>query len=376
MCRPDCLHPPPTPLPFGQHKSPFGAWVLAVLTEPPAGRLAQFGIIGGLIFAVGFVDYLSGIWISLQLFYLIPISCAVAWHGFRAALITSVVCIANRVAGDYIQNAPYTHHPTIIWNCLVFLATYMIVAWGIRLLVSFQRELEERVRARTEALKEETRAREKLQRELIETSERERRTIGNDLHDGLGQHLTAMAYAAHILSQQLGNHPAAGAARDLVRLAEDGILQSRHLARGLLLTAIEPDNLSREMEELAASVQRQTGVDCRFEVHAIPPLKDSNTASNLFRIAEEAARNSTRHAKPTELRLSLRHDQKDLILDIRDNGTGWPPSEADRKVGVGLHVMSQRAKLLGGELTVQSSPEQGTHIQCRVPLQHAVGAVP
>jgi signal transduction histidine kinase len=353
-------------------KIALNSWVLKVLTKPPVSRSARVGAIVGLVAGIGLADYLSGIWISLQVFYLIPISFAVAWLGFFAAFVTSIVCIVVRVGGDYVQNAPYAHHPSITWNSLVFLATYMTVAWGINLLVNFQRELAERVRARTQALKRETEARQKLQQELIETSERERRTIGNDLHDGLGQHLTAMAYAAQILSQQLGNHPAASGARDLVRLAEEGIQQSRQLARGLLLTAIEPENLTREMSELAASVQRQTGVACHFEARAVPTVKDSNTASNLFRIAEEAARNSTRHARPTALHMSLSHERDCLVLDIRDDGGGLP-EESDRKVGVGLSVMDQRAKLLGGELIVESAQGKGTHIRCRVPLNQAVG---
>ncbi len=355
-------------------KPALGSWVLKLLTKPPASRLAQIASIASLILGIGCADYLSGIWISLQVFYLIPIALAVAWHGFMAAFVTSLVCIAVRVGGDYVQNAPYAHHASITWNSLVFLATYMIVAWGIHLLVNFQRELEQRVQARTQALNAETVARQRLQQELIETSERERRTIGHDLHDGLGQHLTAMAYAAQILSQQLGNHPAASSARDLVRLAEDGIRQSRQLARGLLLTAIEPENLAREMRELAATVQRQTGVECRFETRIVPPVKDSNTASNLFRIAEEATRNSMRHARPTLLQMSLSQDRDCLVLEIRDNGAGLP-LEADRKAGVGLSVMNQRAKLLGGELIVESSEGKGTHVRCRIPLSHATAAV-
>ncbi len=156
-----------------------------------------------------------------------------------------------RVAGDHILGVPYTHRPTIVWNSVVFLATYMLVAWVLQLLIDLQRELEARATTRTAALAKEITAREQLQQELSEISERERRTIGNDLHDGLGQHLTAMAYAAQVLSRQPASR-AAGTAREIVRLADEGILQSRQLARGLRLTSIDPANLNRELEELAS----------------------------------------------------------------------------------------------------------------------------
>ncbi len=343
--------------------------MLAILTFVPAKRRTSVAIIILSVVWIGVIDYFTGPWVSLLVFYLAPISLAAAWLGLSAALVTAVGSVGVRLWGDYDLGAPYAHHPTVVWNSVIVLSTYMFVAFVLRRLILLQRELEARVRARTAALAQEVSVREQLQRELIEISERERRTIGNDLHDGLGQHLTAMAYAAQILSQQLAGRAddSAQAARAIVRLAEEGILQSRQLARGLLLTAIEPEDLAREMEELAATVQRQNRVHCVFELRGDTLAKDSNTASNLFRIAEEAVRNSVRHARPTELRLSLITDNDGMILDIQDNGPGLP-ADIEPKPGVGLRVMAHRAKLIGGELSVESSKERGTRIYCRVPL--------
>ena len=342
--------------------------VLKILMQPPQSIALRVAIIGAFILGVGAADYMSGIWISLQVFYLMPISLAVAWLGFFAAFVSSIICIILRVGGDYILDAPYAHHPTIFWNSLVFLTTYMLIAWGIYLLVNFQRELEERVRARTAALAREVSAREQLQQELIELSERERRTIGNDLHDGLGQHLTAMAYAAQILSQQLAaqRHSAAGAAQGIVQLAEDGILQSRQLARGLLLTAIEPESLHRELEELAAGVQRQSGVRCGFAAVGPAAVEDSSTASHIFRIAQEAVRNAIRHAHPTAISLTLTSEPQALVLTVSDDGPGLP-TDPSGNAGVGLRVMAHRAKLIGGEFSLESAPGRGTRVHCRVP---------
>ena len=345
------------------------SWVLRILTQPPSGIATRVAIITAFVLVIGAVDYATGTGISLQVFYLMPISLAVAWMGFFPAFITSLSCIAARISGDYLLGANYVHRPTIVWNSLAVLATYMLVAWGVYLLVNFQRELEERVRARTTALAREVEVREQLQQELMELGERERRTIGNDLHDGLGQHLTALAYAAQILSQRLATqqHPAASAAQQLVQMAENGILQSRQLARGLLLTAIEPDSLNRELQELAASVHQQSGVRCYYESHQPPVVSDSSTASHIFRIAQEAVRNSIRHAHPTALKLSLTSDHQSLVLVVSDNGPGLPAVPSS-KAGVGLRVMAHRAKLIGGEFTLESTPGQGTRIRCRVPL--------
>ena len=354
---------------FGKLGARLDSWVLRILTQPPESRLVRMAIITTYVALLGLLDYVSGPTLSLQVFYLAPILLALAWLGMPAAFVTSVCSIVVRVGGDYILGAAYTRRPTLAWNSLGHLITYLVVAWALGSLFRLRHELEARVTSRTAALAKEILVREQLQRELIEISERERRTIGNDLHDGLGQHLTAMAYAAQVLTHQLANRDelAAGTAREIGRLAEEGILQSRQLARGLLLTAIEPASLNRELEELATTVQRQTGIRCHYESHSPPLVRDSSTASHIFRIAQEAVRNSIRHAQPTALHLSLTKDGEALVLLVSDNGPGLPLTSR-KEAGVGLRVMAHRAKLIGGEFSLESEPGKGTQIRCRVPL--------
>ncbi|MEI6107652.1 MAG: sensor histidine kinase [Opitutae bacterium] len=345
------------------------ALVLRILTRPPASRLVRIMIVVLYVMGLGYIDYLSGPAFYLQVFYLVPILLALAWLGLFPAFLTSVFSILVRVGGDYLTGAGYTRRPTLIWNSLGFLATYMVVAWALDSLLKLRRELEMRVTARTAALATEILAREQLQRELVEISERERRIIGNDLHDGLGQHLTAMAFAAEVLVHQLSpdDRQAHETAHKIVTLAKEGILQSRQLARGLLLTAIEPGRLSQELEELTASVQSQSGVRCHFASQSPHLVHDSTTASHLFRIAEEAMRNSIRHGQPTALNVSLSNLDQSLLLEITDNGSGLPAAPR-KKTSIGLRVMEHRAKLIGGDFRVESIPGKGTSIHCRVPL--------
>ncbi len=345
----------------------FDSWVLRILTQPPVSRATRVVIVAVYVGVIGVIDYASGTSISLQVFYLAPIALALAWLGFFAAFVASVCSIIVRVGGDYLLEAEYTRRPSIIWNVLGFLATYMIVAWILRAFITLRRELEERIHSRTAALEREVTAREHLQHELTEISERERRTIGNDLHDGLGQHLTAMAFAAEVLTQQLDRQDplAAGTAREIGRLAGEGIAYSRQLARGLLLTAIEPASLTRELEELAAALERQTGVRCHFESRSAPLVGDSSTASQIFHIAQEGLRNSLRHAAPTMVNLSLHGEKSALVLAISDNGPGPAvPGGGD----AALREIEHRARLIGAEFTREINPGQGTRLCCRVPL--------
>jgi signal transduction histidine kinase len=351
------------------------SWVLLILTRPPASRLRCGVIVAALVVIVGLIDYATGTAVSLQVFYLAPILLALAWLGLFAACLAAVSSIIARVGGDYLLGAEYTRRPAIVWNSLGFLAIYMVVAWFLEALLKLRRELEERVTARTAALAREVRAREQLQRELFEISERERRTIGHDLYDGLSQHLTAMAFAAQVLGQQLANRDelAVTTAREIGRLAEEGILQSRELARDLLLTAIEPGSLNRELEELAATVQRQTGVRCHYEARRTPLVSDSSTASHLFRIAQQAVRHALRHAQPTALQLCLAAETQGLVLTISDNGA-TPPPDGVAAARSGLLEVEHRAKLIGAEFRLEASPGQGTRISCCLPPAAAVRA--
>ena len=135
------------------------AWVIRALTRPPVSRLTCGLIVAAYVVVIGVIDYLSGSAISLQVFYLAPIALALAWFGLFAAFITSLCSILSRVGGDYLLGAEYTRRPSIIWNMLAFLATYMIVAWILQSFISLRRELEERVKSRTAALAEEVLAR-------------------------------------------------------------------------------------------------------------------------------------------------------------------------------------------------------------------------
>lgn len=348
---------------------PATSWLLAQLTDQPRhGRGRSLAVIAAAIALIGWLDFLTGTHVSLELFYLVPITVSVAWLGPRAGCVIAVVCILTRVVGD-LANGPYVHPLIVFWNRLTHLAIYWVVVWMVHGLISLSRELERRVDERTRALQQAIATRDELQHQLFEISRRERSAIGHDLHDGLGQHLTATAMAAKLLSERLQARDDAGAddARAIVRLVEDGIGKTRHIARGLLLSAIEPDQLPVELEELAATVSREQRVSCRFLAEGAPCAIESATASHVFYIAREAVHNALRHARPTRLELRLVTDATALTLTVTDDGCGLPSSDSTT-TGMGRRIMAHRAELIGAEFSVGAAPGGGTIVRCRVPL--------
>ncbi len=164
-------------------------------------------LIVGLVLAVGFADYLSGFDVSLQLFYLLPVCIAVAGFGRQAGLLTAVASVVTWIGGDLAAGANYAHLFVPVWNGLIALGAYCVVVWLFSGFVTMHREMEERVRQRTAALTEEIAERERLEKAVLEISERERRSIGHDLHDGLGQHLTGTALIGQALVARLREGP-------------------------------------------------------------------------------------------------------------------------------------------------------------------------
>ena len=357
----------PNPSPAKQRSS-FSIW--ARLAEPPRhSRARSVVIIAGMLCVIGWVDYVTGIHVSLGLFYLIPIVCSVAWLGWRAGVLIAFSCVLVRMVGDLAAGG-YVHPIAAYWNRLIDLGRYFFVVWTLNALLALLREVEQQVRLRTVALEKAIDERNQLQTELFEISRRERSAVGHDLHDGLGQHLTATSIAANMLAQRLerDGHAAAGDARVIVRMVQDAIANTRQIARGLLLAAIAPAELVAELEELADRLNREHRAGCQFLYRGDGASRlDVATASHLFYVAQEAARNSVRHAHSTRLDIKLITDGPILDLSVVDNGRGLPAPTV-RTPGMGLRIMAHRTELIGGEFAVNSNPGGGTIVRCRVPL--------
>ena len=318
-----------------------------------------------MVVALGCIDYLTGR-ASLALFYLVPIALAVAWVGWQLACLIAIASLVIRIVSD-LAVGPYTFPGTATWNRIMDLAMYFAVIWVIHAFITLHRELEQRVQQRTWALERALADRAQLQHQLFEAARRERAAIGHDLHDGLGQHIAATAMAATLLESRLAanQHPAAENAGKIVALLQDAVAMTRQIARGLLLSSVEPGELAAELEELASTLHTEFRVECRFalkgEVHDI----DTATASHLFYIAQEAARNSLRHGRPTQVHIELSVEERALTLSVRDNGSG--PTRPGAR-GMGVRIMQHRSELIGGEFSMERIPTRGTRVRCRVHL--------
>src|SRR5262249_35820016 len=154
---------------------------------------------------------------------------------------------------------------------------------------TLHRGLEERVRLRTIALTEEMAERERLERELLDVGDRERRRIGRDLHDGLGQLLTGTALAGQVLRERLAARAMAESndAARVVGMVEQAIELTRSFARGLDPVELDGGGLDHGLRELCAKTGALGPVACTYRVDGSPIVADSVIAMHLYRIAQE-----------------------------------------------------------------------------------------
>ncbi len=208
----------------------------------------------------------------------------------------------------------------------------------------------------------------RLEREVLEISESERRRIGHDLHDSLGQRLTAASMTTSALVRVLKTDAPALAERgaDIGRQLREAIAETRSLAHGLAPVALVDDGLMAALGALAENSSRGK-VRCVFECAEPVRVADAEVAGQLYRIAQEAVNNALKHAAPAEIRIGLERRDGALVLEVEDDGEGLAET-APAAAGIGLRVMRYRARLIGGILEIGSAPAGGARISCRVRL--------
>jgi len=209
--------------------------------------------------------------------------------------------------------------------------------------------------------------RKRLERGIVEASDSEMRRIGHDLHDGVGQQLTALALLCASLQQEL--QTAAPESVDPLKKIgnelHDVIRQIRMLSHGLAPISFEQNGLTEALHRLANNTSYAAKVECEFHEPQNDAACDPETAAQLYRIGQEAVTNALKHSRATKIRISLEASRDRTELRVSDNGQGFPEA-APNGHGLGMHAMKFRADVIGAELHIESENGKGTCITCTV----------
>jgi PAS domain S-box-containing protein len=214
--------------------------------------------------------------------------------------------------------------------------------------------------------------RQRLEKAILEVSAREQRRIGEDLHDGLGQHLTGIAFMSKVLESKLHEKslPESADAGKIVKLVNEAINKTRELSRGLLPVVSDAHGLMAALTRYAEEMQDLFQITCRFECGEPVLLYDVNAATHLYHIAREAVNNAIKHGNPSHVVIGLFAENGEGSLSIQDDGEGiseTPPNHT----GMGLNIMNYRANMIGGSLDIRRNFTGGTSVVCLFPLRAA-----
>ncbi len=235
-------------------------------------------------------------------------------------------------------------------------------------------EMEKRVVERTRELvaanKELTRTiaqRQELERELLEISEREKRRIGEDLHDMVCQELTATALFLKSTAKKVeGESPtAAQTLGEAAQIVNRNVGLTRDLARGLQPADLKGSGLKEALRGLCAQAGEVSEIKCHLKAAKGVRVTDDNVALHLYRVAQEAVTNAVKHSGAKNLLITLDKNAENVCVTVEDDGKGFSPRR--RSKGLGLHIMRYRANVLGGELKIEKRKRGGMQITCVIP---------
>jgi PAS domain S-box-containing protein len=228
-----------------------------------------------------------------------------------------------------------------------------------------QRTKELRV-ANTE-LKSEIERRKGLEGEILAVSDREQQRLGQELHDGLCQHLTAVAFMTRSMALRLKNHRVIDAT-DIEKVAElvnQAAVDTRNLSRALHRVDVDAAGLVTAFQDLVDREIWRT--PCRLEVKPSFHITNDAAAAHLYRVAREAVINANKHAHARQIIVRLERSRWEIVLRVIDDGVGFP-KDFKPLHGLGYHIMNYRAQLAGGRLEIDSPQTGGTRLSCHLPL--------
>ncbi|SEL50270.1 sensor histidine kinase [Nitrosovibrio tenuis] len=211
-----------------------------------------------------------------------------------------------------------------------------------------------------------------LEQTLVSITEEHQRSLGQELHDNLGQQIAAISYQAKALEKKIsasGSVDAATVAASIAAQAQTAVMQCKQIAQGLLPFELETNGLVAALQAFASRIASAYKITCDFIYKNGVVIDDNNLALNLYRIAQEAANNAIRHGGAQRVTISLGSEEGILCLSISDNGSGFAGVDNKNATtpGMGIKIMQYRARQLGATLEFLRRAQGG--IEVRLEMQ-------
>ena len=285
---------------------------------------------------------------------------------------------------DYLSIRSYSSDIIYLWNALVRLGFFMTVVYLISIIKKVNQKLEEKVESRTKDLTEEVYERKKAQDELSVSTkklkeltvrlqtirEEENTAIAREIHDELGQALTAIKIDVAWLGKRYSNDSIlVEGLMNVSNTIDDTIKSVRKISTRLRPRLLDELGLIPAIEWQVKDFQKRTGIKCKMNLPEEELQLDKSISSPIFRIFQEAMTNIARHSKATEVDLDMNIDKNNnLNIIVKDDGIGLPENYLNKEHSLGIVGMLERANSINGSLEIKQNIPKGTEVSVKVPL--------
>jgi PAS domain S-box-containing protein len=252
-----------------------------------------------------------------------------------------------------------TATPNMEWDVLDATGQRVKLEISARLMARDGQELE------IEGIARDITERKRLEREILEISNREQRRIGHDLHDGVCQQLAGIAFMTSTLAEELAEDGVSQSnqAEKISGMINEAIDQTRGVARGLFPVRLEEKGLVAALDELASNAREVFKVNCHFVMEGLPIAVENEIALHLYYIVLEALANAAKHSGGSNVFITLQPSGDRWLLTIQDDGIGFSLPSRNQE-GMGLRILHYRARVIGATLNLHSKPGAGTTVTC------------
>lgn len=251
-----------------------------------------------------------------------------------------------------------------------FIGTILLTIFAISLVVLLVIQKQRQAKSKMEKQALEFKHQTDLLTTRLEVQEQSMTLISEEIHDNVGQLLGLTKMYLFRLSDHLADDTGRGLLDDSKELVSKAIGDLRHISHSLNSELLQEIGLIPSLEREMEFMRSNSDMDCRFQVmgKVVPLSREQNLL--LFRIVQEVMQNVQKHAQANKLELTLFFGDEELLMDITDNGVGFDPAAVIRNESLGMRNIRNRAKLLGAELEITSSPGNGTMVHLCIPLKN------
>lgn len=288
-------------------------------------------------------------------------------------LLAFLIEVIEEIQGTHTHFGPGGLHEGFFWEVFTFgVLSPVLVGLGFHWIVKIVEQLEA-ARASEKQLRQklerETEARRELLAVMVRSQEAERQRVARELHDGIGQPLTAFLLTSDMNEDALCENPVLAHARR----AASGTLESmRRLILDLRPSLLDAQGLLPALRQCAHDTLKPAGIEVVVTAVGQPQSIPDEAETALFRIGQESFTNILRHAQANQVQIQLQYLPQQVQLTVTDNGRGINSEQNQRgngrSLGLGLLSMKERAEQVGGQFHLQSQPGMGTTISVNVPL--------